>query len=104
MKELRDRIEQLPDVTTRPMFGYQCYSVGGKFFTGFGKKNNLIIRLSKEHQLEALKDKSLNLKPFSHGAKMGWVVMNGSRLSNVDEVFELIRKGYEHARKLSDKL
>ncbi len=102
MARIIKMVETLPDTTTRPMFGYQCYSVGGKFFAGFGKKNELIIRLSKEDQLEALKDRRLKIKPFSHGAKMGWVQLDGKGIANDKAVFDWIKKGYMHAQLLSN--
>jgi hypothetical protein len=95
-------VETLPDTTTRPMFGYQCYSVRGKFFAGFGKKDELIIRLSKEDQLEALKGRRLKIKPFSHGAKMGWVQLDGKRIANYKAVFDWIKMGYMYAQLLSN--
>jgi TfoX/Sxy family transcriptional regulator of competence genes len=94
---IKERIEQLPDVTIRPMFGYQCYSVGGKFFAGIGKKNKLIIRLSKDQQLQALDQKQLKIRPFSHGAKMGWVELDGSEVSNLDAALVWIKRGYDNA-------
>ena len=101
MEEIIRMIAALPDTTTRPMFGYRCYSVKGKFFAGFGKTNNLIIRLPKDQQLEALGDKHLKIKPFSRGAKMGWVELDGKSISNNEAVFEWLKKGYEHALRLS---
>jgi predicted DNA-binding protein (MmcQ/YjbR family) len=102
MDEIIMMVETLAG-TTRPMFGYQCYSVGGKFFAGFGKRNNLIIRLSKELQSEALRDKRLKIRPFSHGARMGWVELDAKSMANSKAVFDWIRKGYEHALRLSRK-
>lgn len=103
MDEIIKMVETLAGTTTRPMFGYQCYSVGGKFFAGFGKKNNLIIRLSKDQQSEALRDKRLKIQPFSHGAKMGWIELDARSMSNGKAVFDWIEKGYEHALRLSKK-
>jgi TfoX/Sxy family transcriptional regulator of competence genes len=100
---IKESIEQFSGVTTRPMFGYQCYSVGGKFFAGVGKNNKLIIRLSKDHQLQALGQKQLKIRPFSHGAKMGWVELDGSEVSNVDAAMVWIKKGYDNALDLSSK-
>ena len=102
MARIIKMIEALPDTTTRPMFGYQCYSVRGKFFAGFGKKDDLIIRLSKEDQREALKDRRLKIKPFSHGAKMGWVQLDRKSITNDNAVFEWIKKGYMRAQLLSN--
>jgi predicted DNA-binding protein (MmcQ/YjbR family) len=100
VNEVKKKIEILPDVTTRPMFGYQCYSVNGKFFAGFGNKDKskvIIIRLSKDLQLKAfLNDKHLKIKPFSHGAKMGWVELDISNI-RIDEAFYWVKQGYEHA-------
>ena len=101
--EIKSKIEALPDITTRPMFGYQCYSVNGKFFTGFGKKDKtkMIIRLSKELQSEALQDKRLKVKPFSHGAKMGWVEIDTKSVSKIQDAFYWVKQGYNHALTMS---
>ncbi|MGH9998287.1 MAG: hypothetical protein ACRD90_00270 [Nitrosopumilaceae archaeon] len=65
---LKNKVMKLPNSAARPMFGYECFSVNGKFFVGFSKKKNqIIIRLSKEEQQKAVKNKAI--KPFSHGAK-----------------------------------
>jgi len=98
------KIEKLPDVTTRPMFGYQCYSVKGKFFVGFSTKNKtrIIIRLSKDFQQKALADIALGTRPFSHGAKMGWIELQ-MKSTKIEEVFEWVKKGYEYALTLSEQ-
>jgi predicted DNA-binding protein (MmcQ/YjbR family) len=102
--EIMKKIEILPNITTRPMFGYQCYSVNGKFFAGLGKKDKskaIIIRISKDLQLKALlKEKCLEIKPFSHGAKMGWIELD-IRNIKIDEAFYWVKKGYEHALNIS---
>lgn len=100
---LRVQIEKLPNVATRPMFGYHCYLVEGKFFVGFNKKHKseVIIRLSKEMQKDALADVALQSKPFSHGAKMGWVAIEITNKKKVEATFAWVKKGYEHALELS---
>lgn len=82
------------------MFGYQCYSISGKFFVGFNKKNanQVIIRLPKETQETAIKNKGI--KPFSHGAKMGWIEIN-TKFTTTASIMKWITKGYEHAKKLA---
>ncbi len=72
-KTIKNRIEQLPRVSTRPMFGYECFSANGKFFVGFSQKNKyeVIVRLPKDAQQKAVKSKGI--KPFSHGANAGWI-------------------------------
>jgi predicted DNA-binding protein (MmcQ/YjbR family) len=102
--ELGKKIEALGNVAQRPMFGYQCYTVNGKFFAGFGNDNaKLIIRLSKVSQQDALGDKRLKIKPFSHGASNGWVEVNMANASNTMAAYDWIRKGYEYALDLSKK-
>ncbi len=87
-------------VTTRPMFGYQCFSIKKKFFVGFSNKNNheIIIRLPKDQQEIAIKSKAI--KPFSHGARMGWIEID-SDLTTTDDAMKWILKGYENAEKLA---
>jgi YjbR len=99
--ELKKKIESLPEVTIRPMFGYQCYSVKGKFFAGFGRKedksNVMIIRLSKELQLKALlEEEHLKIEPFRRAAKVGWIELE-IRDIRIHEAFHWVKKGYEHA-------
>lgn len=101
--ELKKKIESLPEVTIRPMFGYQCYSVNGKFFAGFGIKDKLkvIIRLSKHLQLKAfLEEERLKIKPFKNGAKSGWIELDISNI-RIDDAFYWIKRGYEHALSIS---
>lgn len=96
----KSKITQLPHVSRRPMFGYECFSANGKFFVGFSKKNmyEVIIRLPKEEQQTAVK--SEGIKPFSHGAKAGWIEIN-TKLVATDGTFKWIKKGYEYALSLS---
>ncbi|HJU85721.1 MAG TPA: hypothetical protein VJ551_04480 [Nitrososphaeraceae archaeon] len=102
--EIKKKVEILPYVTTRSMFGYQCYSINGKFFAGFGRKDQskvIIIRLSKDLQLEALhKKKYLKIKPFSHGAKAGWIELDISSIKT-DRAFYWVKKGYDYALNMS---
>jgi predicted DNA-binding protein (MmcQ/YjbR family) len=81
------------------MFGYECFSAKGKFFVGFSKKNNyeVIARLPKDEQQMAVRNKGI--KPFSHGAKAGWIEINAKLAA--DDAFKWIKKGYEYALSLS---
>lgn len=99
---LKNKVKQLPGLTSRPMFGYECYSVSGKFFVGFSKKDDqqVIVRLPKEEQQKAIKNKSI--KPFSHGAKTGWIEIN-TKLISVVSAFNWIKKGYDLALQLSKR-
>ncbi len=103
MIELKKEIESLPEIAIRPMFGYQCYSVNGKFFAGFGikDKSKVIIRLSKNFQLKALLEgERLKIEPFKHGAKRGWIELDISNI-RIHEAFYWVKKGYEHALNIS---
>lgn len=84
------------------MFGYQCYSISGKFFVGFSNKNTqeVIVRLPKQLQESAIKNKGI--KPFSHGARMGWIEMDVKKTPSVT-AFKWITKGYDHAKELAKK-
>jgi predicted DNA-binding protein (MmcQ/YjbR family) len=99
-KTLKDRVKRLPSVTARPMFGYECYSAKGKFFVGFGKKNDyeVIVRITKDEQKKAIKNKGI--KPFSHGARAGWIEIDTRSATTID-AFKWIKKGYTNALTLS---
>jgi hypothetical protein len=98
---LRSKIEKLPSVSTRPMFGYQCYLADGKFFAGFNKGDlKLIVRLPKELQVKAISSKKIKAQPFSHGAKKGWVEIDLTDCNN-SEVFGWIKQGFDYAQRLS---
>ena len=99
---LKVKVSQFEDVTTRPMFGYQCFSINKKFFVGFNNKNDytIIVRLSKEQQELAVKNNTI--KPFSHGAKMGWIEID-VKMTTTASALKWITKGYEHAKELSKK-
>lgn len=94
---IKNKVMKLPNSTTRPMFGYECFSVNGKFFVGFSRKNNheIIVRLPKEEQQKAIRNKAI--KPFSHGAKAGWIEID-SELISASSAFNWIKKGYEYQK------
>lgn len=97
---IKTKVEKMPKVTTRPMFGFQCFSIEKKFFVGFSNKNDyqVIVRLPKDHQEMAIKSKAI--RPFSHGAKMGWIEID-AKLTTSDSALKWILKGYEHAKGLA---
>jgi len=99
---LKNKVSQFEDVTTRLMFGYQCFSIDKKFFVGFSNKNDyqIIVRLSKVQQELAVKNNAI--KPFSHGAKMGWIEIDVKKIT-CTSALKWITKGYEHAKELSKK-
>ena len=98
---IKKKVENLKDVTTRLMFGYQCYLISRKFFVGFSDKNNyqIIVRLPKDKQGEAIEHKAI--QPFSHGAKMGWIEINSRKIVNSSVAIKWIFLAYEHAQSIS---
>ena len=90
----------MESVTTRPMFGYQCFSISRKFFVGFNNKNNfqVIVRLPKDQQELAIKNKAI--RPFSRGAKTGWIELD-SKQTTIGTAMRWITKGYDHAEQLA---
>ena len=97
---IKSKVENLKNVTTRPMFGYQCFLILKKFFVGFSNKNNfqVIVRLPKDQQELAIKNKAI--KPFSHGANMGWIELD-SKQTTTSIAMKWISKGYDHAKELA---
>lgn len=68
---------------------------------GFSKKNKstVIVRLSNVLQQQAIHEFSSVIKPFSHGANIGWIEFDIGLLNEKD-AFCLIEKGYAHANTL----
>jgi hypothetical protein len=99
---LKIKVSKFEDITTRPMFGYQCFSINKKFFVGFSNKNDyqIIVRLSKVQQESDVKNNAII--PFSHGAKMGWIEIDVKKTTNASAL-KWITKGYENAKELSKK-
>ena len=97
---IKKKVESMEQVTSRPMFGYRCFSIKKKFFVGFSSKNNqqVIVRLPKDQQEVAIKSKAI--KPFSHGAKAGWIEID-SRLTTTAGAMKWVLKGYENASSLA---
>lgn len=97
---IKKKVESMEQVTTRPMFGYQCFSINKKFFVGFSNKNNrqVIVRLPKDQQEIAIKSKAIH--PFFHGAKTGWIEID-SGMTTTAGAMKWILKGYENANNLA---
>ncbi|MBI5146396.1 MAG: hypothetical protein HZA84_04160 [Thaumarchaeota archaeon] len=98
-ESIKNKVEKFDGVTTKPMFGYGCYSISGKFFVGFNNKNDyqVIVRLPKKQQALAIKNKGI--KPFSHGAKIGWIEMDSNQVTT-NSAIKWITKGYDYAKSL----
>jgi predicted DNA-binding protein (MmcQ/YjbR family) len=99
-QSIKNKVAQIEGVSARPMFGYECFSVGSKFFVGFSKKNDtqIIVRLSKPDQQNALR--TIGIKPFSHGAKAGWIEINTAK-STPQNSMKWIKAGLKNAKNLT---
>jgi hypothetical protein len=99
-ESIKNKVEKFEGVTTKPMFGYGCYSISGKFFVGFNNKNNfqVIVRLPKEQQVRAIKNKGI--KPFSHGAKIGWIEMDANQITT-NSAIRWITHGFDYAKSIT---
>lgn len=99
---LKNKVSRMPNITTRPMFGYQCYSTLGKFFVGFSNKNDwqVIVRLPKEEQQKA--SKTEGIEPFSHGVKIGWAEVDMKRVT-INIALKLVERGHNYAKTLAKK-
>ena len=100
---IKSKVEKMNNVTTRPMFGYQCYLINKKFFVGFNKKNDcqIIVRLPNEKQETAITNNSI--EPFSHGAKMGWIEIDSKKISNANMAMKWIIIAHDNAVSLAKK-
>ena len=99
---LKSKVAGISNITTKPMFGHQCYLISGKVFAGFNNKNDwqVIVRLPKNEQCIAIKTKGI--KPFSHGAKAGWAEIDMKQVTT-NEALKWIKKGHEYAEILATK-
>lgn len=110
VSELRHRVEGLSGITKKKMFGYDCYCVKGKFFVGFNVKDesHIILRLEKNEQHQAIKNPMI--KPFSHGAKAGWIEIqllpdniDDSALPRGRDLYKWIKKSYVYALRMANQ-
>lgn len=97
--ELRQRVAGLPGVSMKKMFGYDCYCINRKFFAGFSIGNNskVIIKLPKNEQQRALEN--TKIKPFSHGAKSGWIEVELASSSGSDTHSSIVEDAYTWVEK-----
>lgn len=108
---LRKKVAAMPGVTSRPMFGYDCYMVEGRFFAGFARKSPgrqatmtmMIVRLARQdhrYQQQSASHDDRDIRPFPRGARKGWIQVD-VEAAGVERAYRLAEEGYEHARSLS---
>ena len=86
----------LPDTKETPTWGQPHFRVGEKIFAGCGEEKGRVsigFKLEMKHAREIVKDPRFSPAPYV-GHK-GWVSMDGRKVSDWDELRELILESYE---------
>lgn len=86
----------LPDTKETPTWGQPHFRVGEKIFAGCGEEKGRLsigFKLEMKHARAIVKDPRFSPAPYV-GHK-GWVSMDGRKVSDWDEVRELILESYE---------
>jgi len=104
--ELEDRIEDViagwPDMVRRKMFGGMCYLLRGNM--GFGIwKDFLIVRTGPETAQRVLDEDGISPLDVTGRAMKGWVMVDGSRWEDPDELETWLTTGRDFALTLPAK-
>ena len=104
--ELEDRIEEVtagwPDMVKRKMFGGICYLVRGNM--GFGIwKDYLIVRAGSETAERFLAEDGIRPFDVTGRAMKGWVMVDGSRWEDPEEIVMWLNTGRNFALTLPAK-
>jgi TfoX/Sxy family transcriptional regulator of competence genes len=104
--ELEDRIEEVttgwPDMVKKKMFGGICYLVQGNM--GFGIwKDYLIVRTGPPAAERFLAEDGIRPFDVTGRAMKGWVMVDGSRWEDHDEIEMWLHTGREFALTLPAK-
>ena len=86
----------LPDTKETPTWGQPHFRVGEKIFAGCGEEKGRVtigFKLEMKHAREIVKDPRFTPAPYV-GHK-GWVSLDGRKVSDWDELRELILESYE---------
>lgn len=104
--DLEDRIEELtgdwPDMNKKKMFGGICYLVRGNM--GFGIwKDFLIVRTGPEKAGRSLSEEGIEPFDVTGRAMKGWVMVDGSRWEDHEELENWLVTGRDFALTLPVK-
>jgi predicted DNA-binding protein (MmcQ/YjbR family) len=86
----------LPDTKETPTWGQPHFRVGEKIFAGCGEERGRVsigFKLEMKHAREIVVDPRFTPAPYV-GHK-GWVSLDGRKVSDWDELRDLIRESYE---------
>ncbi|HEV8113125.1 MAG TPA: MmcQ/YjbR family DNA-binding protein [Planctomycetota bacterium] len=86
----------LPDTKETPTWGQPHFRVGEKIFAGCGEEKGRVsigFKLEMKHAREIVEDPRFTPAPYV-GHK-GWVSLDGAKVSDWDELRELILESYE---------
>jgi predicted DNA-binding protein (MmcQ/YjbR family) len=96
LRQVRAICLSLPDTKETPTWGQPHFRVGEKIFAGCGEhkgRQSIGFKLEMKHAREIVKDPRFTPAPYV-GHK-GWVSIDGSKVSDWDELRELILESYE---------
>ena len=104
--DLEDRIEELsrdwPDMKKKKMFGGICYLICGNM--GFGIwKDYLIVRTGLEAAQRFLSEDGIEPFDITGKAMKGWVMVDGSRWEDPEELETWLKAGRAFALTLPAK-
>jgi TfoX/Sxy family transcriptional regulator of competence genes len=104
--DLEDRIEDLtgnwPDKVKKKMFGGICYLVRGNM--GFGIwKDFLIVRIGQEKADRSLSEEGIWPFDVTGRPMKGWIMVDGSRWEDPDELESWLAAGRDFALTLPAK-
>lgn len=104
--ELEDRISELtsswPDMVSKKMFGGVCYLLRGNM--GFGIwQDFLIVRTGPEAAEKFLEEDGISPFDVTGKAMKGWVMVDGSRWEDPDELDKWLTLGRDFALSLPAK-
>ncbi len=103
VKELKDWILELPEVTEAPhRFGGTEFRFQNVEFMHSHGPSHLDIRLSKEDQERVLKEG--NAEPHLFAPQAGWVTFRIRSEKDLEAAKELVQLAYNNTRKLAELL
>ena len=97
LTKVREICLSLPDTKETPTWGQPHFRVGEKIFAGCGEEKGRVsigFKLEMKHAHELVK-KDPRFSPAPYVGHKGWVSMDGRKVSDWDEMRELILESYE---------
>ncbi len=99
IENLMRRISQLPEITTKRMFGYESFFTNGRCFAGvrnLGKVASVVLKLSSNDYSGAIKESLFS--PFRN--TKDWVEWKATSPKDVEPLIPWTELSYSYARKV----